>query len=166
MSEEKRKNSKEELDVLKKSEEINFFANQTNSSLVNEFPFVQNFGEPNKNQERRLGYNSIRTISFFTSNSYLCFEIYFKEIKLFSLVFIEHGDHFTLLNSLGTYLKRRYIIEFNSISCAILKVDDYDFNIANCISCVLGVEDRRSIEKELGLILEDLSINLSLNPSS
>ncbi|KAI5672397.1 hypothetical protein M9H77_12761 [Catharanthus roseus] len=125
-----------------------------------------NFREPSKNQEGRLGYNSIETISFFPSNSYFCFEIYFKEIKFFSLVFIEHGEHFTFLNSLGTYLDRRYFIEFNSISCAIPRVDDYDFNIANCISCVLGVEDRRSMEKELGPILEDLSISLSLNSSS
>ncbi|KAI5661585.1 hypothetical protein M9H77_20908 [Catharanthus roseus] len=61
MSEEKRRNSKKELNVSEKSED--------------------NFGEPSKNQERRLGYNSIKTISFFPSNSYLCFEIYFKEIK-------------------------------------------------------------------------------------
>ncbi|KAI5676397.1 hypothetical protein M9H77_07347 [Catharanthus roseus] len=125
-----------------------------------------NFGESSKNQEGRLGYNSIKTICFFPSNSYLYFETYFKEIKLFSLVFIEHGDHFTFLNSLVIYLERRYFIEYNSISCAIPRVDDYDFNIANCVSYVLGFEDRRSIEKELGPILEDLSISLSLNPSS
>ncbi|KAI5662952.1 hypothetical protein M9H77_22275 [Catharanthus roseus] len=118
----------------------------------------KSFGEPRKNKEERLGYNSIKTISFFPSNSYLCFEIYFKEIKLFSLVFIEHGDYFTFLNSLGTYLERRYFIEFNSIACAIPRVDDYDFNIVNCDSCVLGVEDRRSMKKEFGPILEDLSI--------
>ncbi|KAI5653978.1 hypothetical protein M9H77_31165 [Catharanthus roseus] len=108
MSEEKRENSEEELDVLKKSEEINFFANQNNSSF---------------------------------------------EIKLFSIVFIKNGDHFTFLNSLGTFLERRYFIEFNSISRAIPRVNDYDLNIANRVSCVLGVEDRRSIEKELGLFL-------------
>ncbi|KAI5672293.1 hypothetical protein M9H77_12657 [Catharanthus roseus] len=34
MSEEKRENSKEELNVFEKSEEIHFFTNQTNSSLV------------------------------------------------------------------------------------------------------------------------------------
>ncbi|KAI5682375.1 hypothetical protein M9H77_03603 [Catharanthus roseus] len=138
-SEEKRENSKEELD---------------------------NFGEPSKNQEGRLDDNSIKTLSFFPSNYYLCFKIYFKEIKLFSLVFIEHGDHFTFLNALGTYLERRYFIEFNSISCAIPRVDEYDFNIANCVTYVLGVDNRRSMEKELGPILEDLSISLSLNPSS
>ncbi|KAI5675902.1 hypothetical protein M9H77_06852 [Catharanthus roseus] len=127
---------------------------------------LKNFGEPNKNQEERLGYNSLKTISFFPSNFYLCFEIYLKEIKLFSLAFIEHGDHFTFLNSLGTYLEWKYFIEFNSISCAIPRVDEYDFYIATCVSCVLGVEDRRSMEKELGPILKDLSISLSLNPSS
>ncbi|KAI5671468.1 hypothetical protein M9H77_11832 [Catharanthus roseus] len=68
--------------------------------------------------------------------------------------------------SLGAYLERRYFIEFNSISCAIPRVDDYDFNIANCVSCVLVVEDRRNMEKEIGPILEHLSISLSLNPSS
>lgn len=83
----------------------------------------------------------------------------------FSLIFIEHGDHFTFLNSLVTYFERRYFIEFNSISCAIPRVDDYDFSIANCVSCVLGVEDRRSMEKDLGRILEDLSISLFLSSS-
>ncbi|KAI5676049.1 hypothetical protein M9H77_06999 [Catharanthus roseus] len=46
------------------------------------------------------------------------------------------------------------------------RVDDYDFNIANCVSFVLEIEDRRSMLKGLGHILEDLSISLSLNPSS
>ncbi|KAI5681191.1 hypothetical protein M9H77_02418 [Catharanthus roseus] len=154
MSVGKRENSEEELDVFEKNEEINFFANQTNSSLVSEFRFAQNFGESRKNQEERLAYNLIKTINFFPSNSYLCFEIYFREIKLFSLILIEHGDHFTFLNSFGTYLERRYFIEFNSMSCVIPRVDDYDLNFANCVSCVLGVEDRRSMEKELGPILK------------
>ncbi|KAI5681060.1 hypothetical protein M9H77_02287 [Catharanthus roseus] len=140
MSEEKQENSKQELDVIEKNEEINFFANQTNSSLVREFPFVQNFGEPSKNQEERLIYNSIKTITFFPSNSYLCFEISFKEIKLFSLVYVEHGDHFIFLNSLGMYLERGYFIEFNSLSCATPRVDENDSNVANCVSCLLGVE--------------------------
>ncbi|KAI5657996.1 hypothetical protein M9H77_26789 [Catharanthus roseus] len=99
-----------------------------------------NFGEPSKNQEGRIGYNSIKTISFFPSNFNLCLEIYFKEIKLLSLVFIEHGDHFTFFKSLGTYLERRYFIESKSISCASPRVDDCDFNIANFVSCVLGVD--------------------------
>ncbi|KAI5653026.1 hypothetical protein M9H77_30213 [Catharanthus roseus] len=166
MSEEKRETSKEELDVFEKSEEINFFASQTTSSLVSEFLFVPNSGEPSNNQEGKLVYNSIKTLSFFPSNFYLCFENEFKEIKLFSLVFIEHRDHFPFLYSHGTFIERRYFIEFNSISCAILRIDEYDFNIANCIFSMQGVEDRRSMEKELGPILEDLSISLYFNPSS
>ncbi|KAI5662471.1 hypothetical protein M9H77_21794 [Catharanthus roseus] len=71
-----------------------------------------------------------------------------NEIKLFLIVFIEYGDHFTFLNSLGTYLERKYFIEYNSISSTIPRVGEYDFNIANCIPCVLGVKDRRSMEKE------------------
>ncbi|KAI5667707.1 hypothetical protein M9H77_17560 [Catharanthus roseus] len=117
-------------------------------------------------KRKRLGYNSLKIISFFPSNSYLCFGIYFKEIKLFSVVFIEHGDLFTFHNPLGAYLERRYFVEFDSISCAIPRVDDYDFNIVNCVNCVLGLEDRRSMEEELGPILEESSISLSPNPSS
>ncbi|KAI5667572.1 hypothetical protein M9H77_17425 [Catharanthus roseus] len=46
------------------------------------------------------------------------------------------------------------------------EVDGCHFNITTYASCVLGVEDRgRSMEKELGTILEDLPISLSLNPS-
>ncbi|KAI5668829.1 hypothetical protein M9H77_18682 [Catharanthus roseus] len=87
-------------------------------------------------------------------------------MELFSLVYLEHGDHFTCFNSPGTYLERRYFIESNSISCASLRVDDCDFNIANFDSCVVAVEDRKSMEKELGPTLEDISISLSLNFSS
>ncbi|KAI5682058.1 hypothetical protein M9H77_03286 [Catharanthus roseus] len=54
---------------------------------------------------------------------------------------------------------------FNSLSCATPRVDDNDFHVANCVSCVLGVEDRRSMGKEPGPILEDLPISPSLNPS-
>ncbi|KAI5654534.1 hypothetical protein M9H77_31721 [Catharanthus roseus] len=46
----------------------------------------------------------MKTINFFPSNSYLSFEISFKEIKLFSLVFIENGYQFYFLNSLGTLI--------------------------------------------------------------
>ncbi|KAI5662307.1 hypothetical protein M9H77_21630 [Catharanthus roseus] len=45
-----------------------------------------------KNERGKLAYKSIKTINVFTSNSYLSFEIYFKEIKLFSLVFMENGN--------------------------------------------------------------------------
>ncbi|KAI5653610.1 hypothetical protein M9H77_30797 [Catharanthus roseus] len=60
---------------------------------------------------------------------------------------------FTFLNSLGIYLERKNFIDFNSTFCAIPKGDEYDFKIPNCVYGVLGVEDRRSIEKELGPIL-------------
>ncbi|KAI5671786.1 hypothetical protein M9H77_12150 [Catharanthus roseus] len=88
----------------------------------------------------------------------------------------KYGDHFTFFNSLGTYLERRYFIEsnsiscasprvdecdFNSISCASPRVDECDFSIANFVSCVLGVEDRRSMEKEFGPILEDINKHIS-----
>ncbi|KAI5653949.1 hypothetical protein M9H77_31136 [Catharanthus roseus] len=89
-----------------------------------------------------------------------------EELDLFSLLFIEHVDHFFFLNSLGTYLERRYFIEFNSPSCATPRVDENDFNVANCVSCLPGVEDRRSMGKELGPILKDLSIILSFNHPS
>ncbi|KAI5671398.1 hypothetical protein M9H77_11762 [Catharanthus roseus] len=78
----------------------------------------------------------------------------------------KHGDYFIFLNSLGTYLERRYFIEFNSLSCASPRVDENDFIVANCVSCVLGVEDRRSMGKDHGPILENLSMSLSLNPPS
>ncbi|KAI5672059.1 hypothetical protein M9H77_12423 [Catharanthus roseus] len=79
---------------------------------------------------------------------------------------MENGYQFYFLNSLGTLLVKKQFIEFNSISCAIPRDDECDFNISNYASYVLGVEDkRRSMEKELGTILEDLPISLSLNPS-
>ncbi|KAI5681690.1 hypothetical protein M9H77_02918 [Catharanthus roseus] len=46
------------------------------------------------------------------------------------------------------------------------RVDEYHFNITKYASCVLGVEDKgRNIDRELGAILEELPISLSLNPS-
>ncbi|KAI5664567.1 hypothetical protein M9H77_23890 [Catharanthus roseus] len=79
---------------------------------------------------------------------------------------MKQGDHFTCFNSPRKYLERRYFIESNSISCASPRVDDCDFNIAIFDSCVRGVEDTKSMEKELGPTLEDISISLSLNLSS
>ncbi|KAI5674212.1 hypothetical protein M9H77_14576 [Catharanthus roseus] len=96
--------------VVASSSVCNIFA-----AVVAPFP-ADNFREPSENQKGKLGYNSIKTISLFPSNSYL--------------------------------------------------FDDYDLNIANGVSCALGVEDRRSMETELCPILDDLSINISLNPSS
>ncbi|KAI5649625.1 hypothetical protein M9H77_35630 [Catharanthus roseus] len=88
------------------------------------------------------------------------------KIHLFSLVFMENGYQFYFLNSIGTLPEKKHFIEFNSISCAIPKVDEYHFNIANYASCVLGAEDKgRNLERELGAILEELPISLSLKPS-
>ncbi|KAI5681288.1 hypothetical protein M9H77_02515 [Catharanthus roseus] len=44
--------------------------------------------------------------------------------------------------SLGTLLEKKQFIELNSISCAIPRVDEYYFNIANYVSYVLGIEDK------------------------
>ncbi|KAI5663403.1 hypothetical protein M9H77_22726 [Catharanthus roseus] len=85
-----------------------------------------------------------------------------KETKLFSLVFIEIGYQFYFLNSLGTLLEEEQFIEFNSTSFAIPSIDENHFNIAKYASCVLEVEDKgRSMEKELGTILEELPKSLS-----
>ncbi|KAI5683010.1 hypothetical protein M9H77_04238 [Catharanthus roseus] len=55
---------------------------------------------------------------------------------------------------------------FSSISCAIPRVDEYYFNISDYASHMLGDEEKgRNMEKELGTILEELPISLSLNPS-
>ncbi|KAI5677498.1 hypothetical protein M9H77_08448 [Catharanthus roseus] len=59
--------------------------------------------DSSKDEVGKLAYKSIQTINFFPSNSYLSFEIYFKETKLFSLVFMENGYQFYFLNSLGTF---------------------------------------------------------------
>ncbi|KAI5682000.1 hypothetical protein M9H77_03228 [Catharanthus roseus] len=127
---------------------------------------MRKFEDSSKDEGGKLAYKSIKTINFFPSNSYLSFEIYFKEIKLFSLVFMENGYQFYFLNSLGTLVEKKQFIEFNSISCAISRVDEYYFNIAYYASCVLGVEDNgRNMEKELRNFLENLPISLSLNPS-
>ncbi|KAI5682745.1 hypothetical protein M9H77_03973 [Catharanthus roseus] len=92
-----------------------------------------------KSEDGMLAYEPIKTINFFSSNSYLSFQICFKEIKLFSLVFMENEYQFYFLNSRGTLLEKKQFIR---------------------------VEDQgRSMEEDLGTILEDLSISLSLNPS-
>ncbi|KAI5652244.1 hypothetical protein M9H77_29431 [Catharanthus roseus] len=62
--------------------------------------------------------------------------------------------------------KKKLFIEFNSDYCAIPRVDECHFNIANYVSYVLGIEDQgRNMEKELEAILEELLVSLSLNPS-
>ncbi|KAI5681903.1 hypothetical protein M9H77_03131 [Catharanthus roseus] len=62
--------------------------------------------DSNKDEEGKLDYKLIKTINFLPSNSYLSFEIYFKEIKLFSLVFMENGYEFYFLNTSGTLLEK------------------------------------------------------------
>ncbi|KAI5663709.1 hypothetical protein M9H77_23032 [Catharanthus roseus] len=41
----------------------------------------RNFEDSSKDEDGKPAYKSIKTINFFLSNSYLSFEIYFKEIK-------------------------------------------------------------------------------------
>ncbi|KAI5663878.1 hypothetical protein M9H77_23201 [Catharanthus roseus] len=63
---------------------------------------VQNFEDSSKDEGGKHAYKSIQTINFFPSNSYLSFEIYFKEIKLFSLAWMSLQDfqrHIKVLRS-------------------------------------------------------------------
>ncbi|KAI5654593.1 hypothetical protein M9H77_31780 [Catharanthus roseus] len=99
----------------------------------------------------------VMTISLFPSNSYLSFEIYFKEIKFVSLAFMENGYQFFFLNSFGTLLEKRQYLEFNTLSYVIPRVDEYYYNVANYASCMLGMEKCS--------ILQELPTSLSLNPS-
>ncbi|KAI5668307.1 hypothetical protein M9H77_18160 [Catharanthus roseus] len=118
-----------------------------------------------KDEDGKLAYKSIKTMNFFPSKPYLSFEIYFKEM-LFSLVFMKNGYQFYFLNSLGTLLEKKHFIEFNSISCAIPRVDECHFNTSNYVFYVPGIEDKgRNMEKELSNFLKDLPISLSLYPS-
>ncbi|KAI5673892.1 hypothetical protein M9H77_14256 [Catharanthus roseus] len=163
---EKEEQRERKIVVLEKSEEVNFYANETNSFFASESLCVHNFEDSSKDKDGKLAYKPIKTINFFPYNSYLFFEIYFKEIKLFSLVFMEDEYEFNFLNSLGTLLEKKQYIEFNSLSCVIPRVDEYHDNVANYASCVLGIEGKEwSKEEELSSILEDLSMSLSLNPS-
>ncbi|KAI5676625.1 hypothetical protein M9H77_07575 [Catharanthus roseus] len=57
------------------------------SPKVKELPHAkaeakENFEDSGKDERGKLTYKSIKTINFFPSNSYLSFEIYFKEIKV------------------------------------------------------------------------------------
>ncbi|KAI5649967.1 hypothetical protein M9H77_35972 [Catharanthus roseus] len=57
-------------------------------------------------------------------------------------------------------------MEFNFNSCAFRRVYECHLTIADYVSYVLGIEDkRRNMEKELGNFLKDLPISLFLNPS-
>ncbi|KAI5676589.1 hypothetical protein M9H77_07539 [Catharanthus roseus] len=127
---------------------------------------LNNFDDSSKDEAGKLAYKSIKTINFFPSNDYLFFEIYFKEIKLFSHVFMENGYEFYFLHSLGTLLEKKDFLEFNSLFCVIPRIHEYYDNVVKHISCMLGIEDKGiNMEKDLGAILEELPISLSLNPS-
>ncbi|KAI5672256.1 hypothetical protein M9H77_12620 [Catharanthus roseus] len=130
---EKQESEKEELRekeivAFEKCEKVNFYTNETNSFFASELLCVQNFEDSGKDEGGKLAYKSIKTINFLSSNSYLSFEIYLKEIKLFSLVFMENGYQSHLLNSLRTLLGMKEFIEFNSNPCVIPRVDEYHFN--------------------------------------
>ncbi|KAI5658054.1 hypothetical protein M9H77_26847 [Catharanthus roseus] len=133
---EKQESEKEEqrekrIVVLEKSEEVNFYADETNSSFANEFLCVKNIENSSKDEGGKLAY---KTINFFPSNS-LALRSILRKLSCF-------------------HLFSRKI------------VDKCHFSIANYVSYVLGIEDKgRNMEKELGAILEELPISLSLNPS-
>ncbi|KAI5682212.1 hypothetical protein M9H77_03440 [Catharanthus roseus] len=82
----------------------------------------------------------------------------------------QEGDHFTYLNSLRISLEKKYFLEFNSsfcnISLKIPRVHDYNFNVDNEASFMLGIEDQgKSSEKKLCIIHRDITVSFSLNPS-
>ncbi|KAI5663029.1 hypothetical protein M9H77_22352 [Catharanthus roseus] len=66
----KKKSKEKEIVVFEKSEELNFYANETNSFFAIESLYVQNFEDPSKDEDGKLAYKSIKTINFFPSNSY------------------------------------------------------------------------------------------------
>ncbi|KAI5664097.1 hypothetical protein M9H77_23420 [Catharanthus roseus] len=91
---EKQENEKEEqrekeIVVVEKIKEVNFYANDTNSFSASKSLCVQNSEDPSKDKDGKLSYKSIKMINFFLSTSYLSLEIYFKDSRLFSLVFME-----------------------------------------------------------------------------
>ncbi|KAI5672724.1 hypothetical protein M9H77_13088 [Catharanthus roseus] len=103
---------------------------------------VGNFEDSSKDEDGKLAYKSIKTINFFPSNSYLSFEIYFKKIKLFTLVFMENGCQFYFLNSLGALLEKKHVLEFNSLCCVIPRIHEYYDNVSNYVSFVLEIKDK------------------------
>ncbi|KAI5677095.1 hypothetical protein M9H77_08045 [Catharanthus roseus] len=56
--------------ALEKPEEVKLFANHTTSCFARNFSFMQDAGAPSKDEEKRLVYDSIKTISFFPYKSY------------------------------------------------------------------------------------------------
>ncbi|KAI5680975.1 hypothetical protein M9H77_02202 [Catharanthus roseus] len=129
------------------------------STKVKELPQTiiaakESFEDSCKDEGEKLAYKSIKIINFFPSNFYLCFEIYFKEIKLFSLVFMENGYQFYFLNSLGTLLEKKQFIEFNYISCAIPRVDKYHYNLVvpstyKCVSSYNSLKNQLVISDNI-----------------
>ncbi|KAI5677804.1 hypothetical protein M9H77_08754 [Catharanthus roseus] len=75
---EKEEQRDKEIVIFEKSEEVNFYANKTNSFFASEFLCVQNFEDSSKDEGGKLAYKFTKTINFFSSNSYLSFEIYFN----------------------------------------------------------------------------------------
>ncbi|KAI5676246.1 hypothetical protein M9H77_07196 [Catharanthus roseus] len=60
--------------MFEKSEEVNFYANDTNFFFASESLRMQNFEDLSKDEDGKLAFKSLKTISFFPSNSYLSFE--------------------------------------------------------------------------------------------
>ncbi|KAI5667072.1 hypothetical protein M9H77_16925 [Catharanthus roseus] len=63
----KRSAKRKEIVVLEESEEVNFYANDTNVFFASEFLCVQNFEDSSKDEGGKLAYKSIKTINFFPS---------------------------------------------------------------------------------------------------
>ncbi|KAI5676478.1 hypothetical protein M9H77_07428 [Catharanthus roseus] len=63
----------------KESDTNSSFDNDTNSFFASESLCVQNFEDSSKDEDGKLAYKFIKSINFFPSNSYLSFDIYFKE---------------------------------------------------------------------------------------
>ncbi|KAI5674118.1 hypothetical protein M9H77_14482 [Catharanthus roseus] len=78
---------------------------------------LMNFGEPSENQEGRLGYNSIKTICFFPSNSYLCFKKKdgFGVLKVCHRVFVETALRKDFLELLSKNFVEKHLCYFKTI---------------------------------------------------
>ncbi|KAI5667602.1 hypothetical protein M9H77_17455 [Catharanthus roseus] len=112
--------------VLEKSEELNFNANETNSFFASESLCVQNYEDSRKDEGVKLAYKSIKTIKFIL-----------RKLSCFHLFLWKMDIHFSFSNLLETLLGKEHFIEFKSISCAIPRVNECHFNIANYSSFVI-----------------------------
>ncbi|KAI5681107.1 hypothetical protein M9H77_02334 [Catharanthus roseus] len=155
MSKEKQENTKEELVEFEISEEMNFFASETNSSLVSEVLFVQNFGEPIKNEEGTLSYNSIKIISFFPSNSYLCFVISLRKLSCSHLFTWEMQIISLFLTHLELPLKRNICLSF-ILHLVVFMKDFIGFATSNQLSFLSGHIEFFLNEHELSNVVESL----------